>query len=284
MSALRTGGHVGPPLHSRLFIEMRNTIKSILDKKKAKEKITVLTAYDYPTARILDEAGIDIILVGDSLGMVLLGYESTVPVTMREMLHHTKAVSRAVKKALVVGDMPFGSYDTPERAVRNAKRFLKEGGAEAVKLEGGKRIEPQVRALIGAGIPVMGHVGMTPQTASQLGGYRVQGKDADEAKKIFEDAKLLEASGAFSIVLECVPQELARKITREVSCPTIGIGAGPHTDGQVLVLHDMLGFQGRVSPKFVKKYASLETEIKKAVGQYREEVLSGEFPSVKESF
>ena len=263
---------------------MRLTVKAIYDKKKKGEKIAALTAYDFPFAHILDEAGMDIILVGDSLGMVLLGYDSTVPVTMREMLHHTKAVSRAVKKALVVGDMPFGSYDTPEKAVRNAKRFLKEANADAVKLEGGQKIQKQIEALAGASIPVMGHLGMTPQSASELGGYRVQGKDKAQAEQILKDAVLLDRLGVFSIVLECVPAVLAGEITREVKCPTIGIGAGPKTDGQVLVLHDMLGFEGRVHPKFVRKYADLAGQIKKAAAGYREDVLKGKFPSQEESF
>ncbi|MSR77718.1 MAG: 3-methyl-2-oxobutanoate hydroxymethyltransferase [Candidatus Omnitrophica bacterium] len=257
---------------------MRLTIKDIQIKKNRGQKITVLTAYDYPMAKMLDESGMDIILVGDSLGMVVLGYDSTVPVTMRDMLHHTKAVSRAVKKSLVVTDLPFGSYDTVERALRNAKRCLKEAGADAVKLEGAFQIQDQLSALIQAGIPVMGHIGLTPQTASSLGGHKVQGKDAESAKKILEEAKLLEKLGVFSVVLECIPRDLAAQITQTIKCPTIGIGAGPDTNGQVLVLHDMLGFEGKVSPKFVKKYVSLEQEIKKAVSAYRDEVLSGKFP------
>lgn len=263
---------------------MRLTTKSIFDKKQKGEKIVALTAYDFPFAKILDEAGIDIILVGDSLGMVLLGYESTLPVSMREMLHHTKAVSRAVKKALVVADMPFGSYDTPEAALRNAKRFLKEAGADAVKAEGGRRIRRQIEALIAAGIPVMGHVGMTPQTATSLGGYRVQGKEKEKAQEILEDAIFLDQRKVFSIVIECVPQTLAAEITRQVKSPTIGIGAGPPTDGQILVLHDMLGFEGSVRPRFVRAYAKLGQEITKAVGRYREDVTAGKFPTKGESY
>lgn len=263
---------------------MRITAKAIYDKKAKREKITVLTAYDFPSARILDEAGIDIILVGDSLGMVMLGYENTVPVTMRDMLHHTRAVSRAVKKTLVIGDMPFGSYETPERAVRNAKRFLKEAGADAIKLEGGQKIQAQIEALIDAGIPVMGHLGMTPQTASLLGGYRVQGKEKKQAEEIQKDARLLDRLGVFSFVLECVPAVLSAKITREVKCPVIGIGAGPSVDGQVLVLHDMLGFQSKVHPRFVRQYASLERDIKTAIGKYRRDVINGKFPSKEESY
>ena len=263
---------------------MRLTAKAIYDKKAKREKITVLTAYDFPFARILDEAGMDMILVGDSLGMVLLGYENTVPVTMREMLHHTRAVSRAVKRALVVADMPFGSYETPERAVRNAKRFLKEAGADGVKLEGGQKIQAQIETLVDAGIPVMGHVGMTPQTASFLGGYRVHGKEKKQAAEIEKDARLLDRLGVFSLVLECVPALLASKITREVKCPVIGIGAGPSVDGQVLVLHDMLGFHSKVHPRFVRQYASLEREITAAVGKYRRDVINGKFPSKAESY
>jgi len=263
---------------------MRLTAKTIYDKKKNKEKIVALTAYDFPFARILDEAGIDIVLVGDSLGMVLLGYESTLPVTMREMLHHTRAASKAVKKALLVADMPFGSYDTADRALRNAKRFLKEGGADAVKLEGGEKICEKVKALIDAGVPVMGHLGMMPQTASLLGGYRVQGKEKKEAKKMIQEAGLLDRLGVFALVLECVPARLAEKITRQIKCPTIGIGAGIKTDGQILVLHDMLGFKSKVHPRFVRQYANLEAVIQKAVETYRTDVLAGRFPAAKESY
>lgn len=263
---------------------MRLTIKDILNRKKSREKITVLTAYDYLTARILDEAGLDMLLVGDSLGMVVLGYESTVPVTMRDMMHHVRAVSRGVKKALVVADMPFGSYDTPPQAVRNARRFMKEAGANAVKVEGGARIRRQVESLLAAGIPVMGHLGLTPQSASQLGGYRVQGREAREARAILEDARLLDRLGVFSIVIECVPAVLGAKITKAVKCPTIGIGAGAKTDGQVLVTQDMLGFEGKVSPKFVRRYASLGQEVRKAARRYADDVKQGKFPSAGESY
>lgn len=263
---------------------MRISAKAIHDKKAKREKITVLTAYDFPTARILDQCGLDVILVGDSLGMVLLGYESTVGVTMRDMLHHVKAVSRAVKHSLVVADMPFGAYDNPQSALRNARRFLKEGGADAVKLEGGKRVEKQIKTLVAAGIPVMGHLGMTPQTASLLGGYKVQGKEKKQALEIQKDAKLLERLGVFSFVLECVPAALAKKITRSVKCPTIGIGAGPETDGQVLVLHDMLGFSSGVHPRFARRYAAIEDEIKKAALDYKNDVIHKRFPTVKESY
>ena len=263
---------------------MRLTIKSIYDKKKKNEKIIALTAYDFPLARILDEQGVDIVLVGDSLGMVLLGYKSTTPVTMRDMLHHAKAVSRAVQKALLVVDMPFGSYDTPEQALRNAKRFVKEAGADAVKLEGGRRIQEQIQLLIASGISVMGHLGMTPQTASQLGGYRVQGRDKEQAQEILKDALRLDELGVFSLVLECVPLTLAEEITDKIKCPTIGIGAGPKTDGQVLVTYDMLGFASSVHPRFVRTYVNLEAAIKRAVSGYREDVLKGRFPSKQESF
>ena len=261
------------------------TVKDIFNRKqKERKRISVLTAYDYPFAKLVDEAGVDIVLVGDSLGMVCLGYSSTVPVTMREMLHHVKAVSRAVKHALIVADMPFGSYQNPDAALRNARRFLKEGGAHAVKLEGGKRILSEVKTLIRAGVPVMGHVGMTPQTAVQLGGYKVQGRGKKEADQILGDAKVLEEAGVFSVVLECVPNSLARRITKSLRIPTIGIGAGPNTDGQVLVLHDLLGFETSVRPRFVRRYTQLSQVIRKAVEQYRDDVVSGKFPRLEESF
>lgn len=263
---------------------MKITAKSIREKK-GKERITALTAYDFPFARILDEVGMDIVLVGDSLGMVLLGYESTVRVTIREMIHHTKAVSKAVKRALVVSDMPFGSYQfSVEQAARSARRLIQEGGAEAVKLEGGGPVVKTVKALVRAGIPVMGHLGMTPQTATLLGGYKVQGRGPKESQKILEDAARLEDAGIFSLVLECVPYRLAERITQKISCPTVGIGAGPKTDGQILVLHDLLGFEGPVRPRFVRRYAEFEKEAKKAFLHYQEDVRSGKFPSLKESF
>ncbi len=262
---------------------MRLTVRAVRERKK-KEKLVVLTAYDWPFARALDESGVDIVLVGDSLGMVMLGHDSTVPVTMRDMLHHTRAVNRAVKKALLVADLPFGAYDTPERALRNSKRLLKEAGADAVKLEGGRRVERQVRALVDAGIPVMGHLGMTPQTATELGGYKVQGKKKKQADEMLREAALLDRLGVFALVLECVPARLAARITRQVKCPTIGIGAGASTDGQVLVLHDMLGFSGKVHPRFVRRFANLESITRKAVARYREEVRQGSFPSPEESY
>jgi len=263
---------------------LKLTVKSIREKK-GKEKITALTAYDFPFARILDESGIDIVLVGDSLGMVLLGYESTTRVTMREMIHHTKAVSRAVKKSLIVGDMPFGSYqNSAEQAFRNAKRFLQEGGADGVKLEGGGAIIKTIEKLVRSNIPVMGHLGMTPQTVTSLGGYKVQGREPKQAKQIMEDAQRLDDAGVFSLVLECVPRGLAERITQKISCPTIGIGAGPKTDGQILVLHDMLGFEGAVHPRFVRRYAEFEKSARRAVSDYLQDVRSGAFPSLKESF
>ncbi len=263
----------------------RVTVKDILNRKqKDKHKIAALTAYDFPFAKLADGAGIDIVLVGDSVGMVCLGYESTLPVSMREMLHHVKAVRRAVKHALLVADMPFGSYQGIEPAIRNARRLLKEAGAEAVKLEGGKRIIAQVKGLIRAGVPVMGHLGMMPQSVSELGGYKVQGKTKEEANRIFEEAKELEQAGVFAIVLECVPNSLAKRITKSLKIPTIGIGAGPDTDGQVLVIHDLLGFESSIRPRFVRRYAELNQIIHKALTQYRNDVLNKKFPTAQESF
>lgn len=260
------------------------TVKSIRERK-GKEKIAALTAYDFPYAKILDETGIDIILVGDSLGMVLLGYDSTVRVTLREMLHHTKAVSRAVKRSLLVSDMPFGSYQASvDVAYRSARRLIQEGGADAVKLEGGERMAKTVAKLVRSDIPVMGHLGMTPQTVTSLGGYKVQGREPKQARQILEDAQRLEEAGIFSLVLECVPRRLAEKITQKISCPTIGIGAGPKVDGQILVLHDFLGFEGPFHPRFVRRYAQFEKEARQAVTRYLRDVHSGAFPSLKESF
>jgi len=264
------------------------TRKTILDIKKMKiegEKITVLTAYDYGMASILDECNIDMILVGDSLGNVILGYDTTLPVTMEDMLHHTKAVSRAAQNALIVADMPFLSYQvSPEAALANAGRFLKEANAQAIKLEGGEEQVETVHKITSAGIPVMTHLGLTPQSIHQLGGYKVQGKKEDAAEKMIRDAKSLEEAGAFSLVLECVPEKLAAEITRSISIPTIGIGAGVHCDGQVLVINDMLGMYERMTPKFVKKFAHLNLEIKKAVKNYIEEVKHGTFPDGEHSF
>ncbi|NOQ67376.1 MAG: 3-methyl-2-oxobutanoate hydroxymethyltransferase [Desulfobacterales bacterium] len=261
------------------------TIQDILTMKKNGEKVSMLTAYDASFAGIIDATGIEMVLVGDSLGMVLLGYNSTVPVTMEEMLHHCRAASKGVKRALLVGDMPFMSYQVSEsEAITNAGRFLKEAGCDAVKLEGGTEVCDTVKAMVMAGISVMGHIGLTPQTASQLGGYKVQGKDADSARKLLQSARDLEAAGAFLIVLECIPAELAEVITKAVSIPTIGIGAGKHCDGQVLVTHDMVGMFEKFTPSFVKQYVNLAPQIKEAVATYFEEVKNGSFPSEEHSF
>lgn len=261
------------------------TTAVIKDMKKKNQKVTMLTAYDYGTAAIVDEAGIDIILVGDSLGMVVLGYESTLPVTMEDMIHHTKAVCRGAKRAMVIGDMPFMSYQASvAEAVRNAGRFLQEAGAHGVKLEGGRDVAEVTRRIASAGIPVMAHLGLTPQSVHQLGGYKVQGKGDADAKRMIEDAKILEEAGAFAVVLECVPVQLAREITESLTISTIGIGAGVHCDGQVLVVNDMLGIFERFTPKFVKKYANLNLQMKEAVRQYCDEVRTGAFPDDAHSF
>ncbi len=253
-------------------------------KKKA-EKIVMITAYDCPTAGLVDEAGVDIILVGDSMGNVILGYENTIPVTLDDIIHHTKAVVRGTQRAMVAADMPFLTYQTgPSDALRNAGRLLQEGGAGAVKLEGGSAVCPQVRALVEAGIPVIGHLGLTPQSIHVFGGYKLQGREPEEARKILSDARALEQAGAFAIVLECIPEELAARVTAALSIPTIGIGAGLHCDGQVLVLHDMLGIAGKVHPRFVKQYAHLSEAIRKAVEQYAEEVRQEKFPDAEHSF
>src|ERR1700704_3414176 len=267
------------------------TVPDILQRKSqaagspTNKKIACLTAYDYPTARLLDEAGVDVILVGDSLGMVVLGYDSTLPVTIDEMLHHTRAVRRGAHRALVVSDMPYGSYhsDTAE-SLRNAVRFVKEAGAEAVKVEGGERRLELIARLTEAEIPVMGHVGLTPQSVNALGGYRVQGKTVDSAEQLLRDARAVEAAGAFAVVLEAVPRELATQITRELRIPTIGIGAGPDCDGQILVVHDMLGLTFDQTPKFARKYANVSEVITTAVRTYCEDVRSGNFPSDRESY
>ena len=263
----------------------RVSIHDLKAMKKRGEKIAMLTAYDYPTARILDEAGVPIILVGDSLGMVVLGYDSTLPVTMDDMIHHTKAVVRGSQRAHVVGDMPFMSYQTgPEDALRNAGRLMQEAGAQSVKLEGGRTVAETVRRLVEAGIPVMGHIGLTPQSLHQFGGYKVQGKTPAAAVKLLSDARALEEAGAYAIVLETIPAVLARLITERVSVPTIGIGAGPHCDGQVQVLHDMLGLYSDFVPKHAKQYAHLAEEAGRAVREYLAEVAEGRFPTEKESF
>ena len=261
------------------------TIAMLHEKKKKGEKITMLTAYDYPTAQLVDRAGIDTILVGDSLGMVVLGYESTVPVTMDEMIHHCKAVTRGVKRSFVIGDMPFMSYHVgTERAVENAGRFLKEAGCDAVKLEGGSEMAPVVKAIVDMGIPVCAHIGLTPQTASKLSGFKVQGKDAESAKDLIRSAKDLEKAGAFMVVIECVPDVLAARITRELKIPTIGIGAGKDCDGQVLVYHDLVGLFERFTPKFVKQYIKLAPKITEALVQYKKEVEQGLFPAPEHTF
>ncbi len=253
--------------------------------KKEGKKITMLTAYDYPVALLEDRAGIDIILVGDSLAMTVLGYENTLPVTMDEMIHHTKAVVRGAKHAMIIGDMPFMSYNASEReAIINAGRFMKEGGADAIKLEGGASVKDVVRAIVKGGIPVMGHIGLTPQTISMLGGFKVQGKDAKGAQKIIDDALSLEEAGAFSVLLEAVPAPITKMVTERLNVPTIGIGAGVHCDGQVLVVHDLLGLFDRFTPKFAKRYVNLSELILKAFESYREEVLKEVFPTDQHSF
>ncbi|RJX23302.1 MAG: 3-methyl-2-oxobutanoate hydroxymethyltransferase [Ammonifex sp.] len=265
--------------------EERVTTAHFRKWKEEKRPITMLTAYDFPLARLVDEAGIDSILVGDSVGNVVLGYESTLPVTMDEMIHHTRAVARGVSRALVIGDMPFLSYQVSrEEAVRNAGRFLKEAGAHAVKLEGGQGVAEAVRAIVSSGIPVAGHIGLTPQYVHQLGGYRVQGRQAEAARRLLADAASLADAGVFCIVLECVPAEVAKRITSTVAVPTIGIGAGPDCDGQVLVTHDLLGLYSGFSPKFVKRYANLVEEMKKALGGFQKDVLRGEFPGPEHTF
>ncbi len=262
----------------------RLTIPELM-AKKGREKIVALTAYDVQFARLLDEAGIDLILVGDSAAMIMMGYEDTLPITMEEMLVFTKSVSRGTKRALVIGDMPFLSYQvSDEEAIRNAGRFLKEGGAQAVKIEGGQEMARRVAAVVKAGIPVLGHIGLTPQTATMLGGFKVQGRDLDSAKKLLEDAKALVEAGVFALVLECVPRELSALITQRVPVPTIGIGAGAEVDGQILVLQDLLGLFEGFRPKFVKAYAHLAAETRQALAAYVNEVKEGKFPGEEHSF
>lgn len=261
------------------------TVQSFKAAKNEKRAISMLTAYDYTTATLLDEAGVDTILVGDSLGMVMLGYESTLRVTMDEMIHHTKAVARGTTRALLIGDMPFLSYHvSTAEAVRNAGRFIQEGMAEAVKLEGGPDVIDKIRAIVKAQIPVLGHLGLTPQSVNVFGGFKVQGKDIDAARRLVDDALLLQDAGAFGIVLECVPDTLARLISQKLEIPTIGIGAGPHCDGQVLVIQDLLGMFRKMRPKFVKTYAELGDEMVAAVKQYVKEVGEGQFPTAENSF
>ncbi len=265
--------------------DVKVTVPQIQARKQSGEKITVLTAYDYPWALLVDRAGIDMVLVGDSLGMVVLGYPDTVSVSMDEMVHHLKAVSRAVVRALVVGDMPFGSYNVSiEKAIENANRLMKEGRADAVKLEGGCPMAETVAALVRAGIPVQGHIGLTPQTASALGGFKVQGQSAEAARSLIADARALAAAGCFSIVLEAIPAAIARLITEAVAVPTIGIGAGGDCDGQVLVIHDMLGLFDRFTPKFVKQYARISETVAEAIESYKRDVQAGRFPEASHSF
>ncbi|CZQ85234.1 3-methyl-2-oxobutanoate hydroxymethyltransferase [Trichococcus collinsii] len=262
--------------------------KSVLTFRNAKQKnkrLTMLTAYDYSTAKLIDAAGIDSVLVGDSLGMVMLGYEDTLSVTMEDMIHHTKAVARGVKDALVVSDLPFMSYQTSVYdAVSNAGRLIKEGRAQAVKLEGGLEVCPQIKAIVEASIPVMAHLGLTPQSVNAFGGFKVQGKDEEAARSLIEQAKAVEAAGAFAVVLECIPAKLADLITKSISIPTIGIGAGNGCDGQVLVYQDMLGLYSDFTPKFVKRYAEIGPQMQTAIEGYISEVKSGAFPAAEHTF
>ncbi len=262
-----------------------NTIKTLLNMKQHNEKITMLTAYDYSTAMLLDEAGVNALLVGDSLGMVVLGYKDTLQVTVDDIIHHTKAVARGSSKALIVGDMPFLSYHiSTEETIRNAGRIIQEGGAHCVKLEGGRDITGHVKALIRAQIPVMGHIGLTPQSVNMFGGFTVQGKEIEDAKRLLEDARLLESAGVFAIVLEGIPAKLAELITSKLTIPTIGIGAGNSCDGQVLVTNDMLGIYSDFTPKFVKLYANLKEEISAGISRYVQEVKDGSFPAPEHCF
>jgi 3-methyl-2-oxobutanoate hydroxymethyltransferase len=266
-------------------MKKRKTVQDFMAMKKNGEKITVLTAYDASMAGLMEACGVDMLLVGDSLGNVVLGYNSTVPVTMEQMLHHASAVRRGAPEAFVIGDMPFGSYQSGSRdAIINGGRFLKEAGCDAVKLEGGLAVCDTVRGMVAAGISVMGHIGLTPQTASQLGGYKVQGKDAESARRLIAEAKGLAAAGAFSLVMECVPSQLADIITESINIPTIGIGAGAGCDGQVLVVNDLLGMFEKFIPSFVKTYTSLAPIIKESITQYNREVRDGSFPGPEHSF
>ena len=263
----------------------KKTVVDIQRMKREARRITMLTAYEVGFARMIDQAGVDLVLVGDSLGMVALGYGSTVPVTMEEMLHHARAVSRGVEQAVLVGDMPFLSYQIDAReAVANAGRFFKEAGCDAVKLEGSREVVPQVEAIVRAGMPVMGHIGLTPQTAGRLGGFKVQGRDLASARRLVEDARALAEAGVFALVLECVPDQVAAAITETVEVPTIGIGAGPHCDGQVLVTHDLVGLFDRFTPSFVKKYANLAPIVRQALASFVEDVHTGAFPAAEHTF
>ncbi len=261
------------------------TIPDIYKKKAEGKKITMLTAYDFPFGQIVDQAGIDMILVGDSLGNVVQGVANTLPVTMDEMIYHTKMVARAAQTAMVVGDMPFLSYQADKaEAVRNAGRFLKEAGADVVKLEGGSQMAETIHAIVSAGIPVVAHIGLTPQYIHMLGGFKVQGKNEAAREKILADARAVQDAGAFSVVIEAIPSSLAKEIHQVIHIPTIGIGAGPDCDGQVLVIHDLLGLFDRFTPKFVKKYANLKEQALKAVKEYKQDVEGGKFPSEEHSF
>lgn len=261
------------------------TVPNILERKLRGEKITCLTAYDYPTARLVDEAGIDVLLVGDSLAQVVLGYDSTVPVTSDEMLHHLRAVRRGVRRALLVADLPYGSYHLGERdALLTSLRFIKMGGAEAIKIEGGRKRARLVRRMVNAEIPVMGHIGLTPQSVNRLGGYAVQGRTSESANELFADAQALEDAGVFALVLEAVPRELAAMITRRLRIPTIGIGAGPDCDGQVLVFHDLAGLSFQPRAKFVRPYANLRQTLHEAISRFKEDIVEGRYPSDGESY
>ncbi len=261
------------------------TVPQILERKLRGEKITALTAYDYPTARLVDEAGIDILLVGDSLAQVVLGYDSTVPVTAGEMLHHLRAARRGVHRALVVADLPFGSYHLGEReALKTSLRFIKEGGADAIKIEGGRKRARMVRRMVNAEIPVMGHIGLTPQSIHRMGGYTVQGRTLESASELLADAQALEDAGVFALVLEAIPRELAAMITRRLRIPTIGIGAGPDCDGQILVFHDLAGLTFEHSAKFVRHYANLSRDLHEALVQFRDDVVEGRYPTDEESY
>ena len=284
MSIFPTGGNRSSLDNAKVTVPELMQRKTLAAGSQNK-KITCLTAYDYPTGRLVDEAGVDVVLVGDSLAMVMLGHDSTLPLTLEEALHHTKAVRRGVARGLVVADMPYGSYHGDiNESLRNAMRFVKEAGAEAVKIEGGERRLELIARLTEAEIPVMGHIGLTPQSLNALGGYRVQGKTPNAAEQLLRDAKGVEAAGAFAIVLEAIPRELAAEITKAVVIPTIGIGAGPDCDGQVLVLHDMLGLTFQNAPKFARRYANIGEIISKAVREYCADVQSGSFPTDAESY
>ncbi len=261
------------------------TTQKLKEMKQKGEKISMVTAYDYPTAYFVDKAGIDVVLVGDSLAMTVLGLNSTVSITMEEMLHHIRPVVKGAQNPLVIGDLPFGSYNvSKEQAVINSTRFMKEGGCDAIKLEGGREIAEVVKAIVDAGVPVTGHIGLTPQTVSKLGGFKVQGKNLDAAKALLEDAKALEEAGVWGIVIECVPEEVGKLITQKVSVPTIGIGAGRYCDGQVLVFHDMFGLFEKFLPKFVKRYAKLGDEIVKGLKEYKTDLQEGKFPQEEHVF